>query len=455
MSAPEGYRASSFATPCAESAESAESVGDGGFPRIPRLPRRGTWETPDLEPAALYGLAGQWAEAMQPFTEASVVGSIISTLLAFGNAAGGSPYVQVGAIRHRCNENAVLVGPTSTSRKGETMTIGLRPIELADPAWTDRIQRGFGSGEAVVMEVRDRVVELDDEGDETVVDTGASDKRLLIHEDELAHVLAVAGRDGSTLSPLMRNAWDGRRLENRVKRSKAVATDAHVSVVSGITRDELLRRVPEVEIANGFLNRFLIVAVTRSKLLADPPPIRGDLEAEYVEAFADRLRFARREGSGAIRRDSEASAIWTHAYEDELAVERYGLAGAACSRAEAHTLRLSMLYALLDRSTAIRREHVEAALALWRYCEQSALLIFGDRLGDPTADTILDALDQAGETGLTRDELRDVFSRHRTRGELDSALRLLLDAGWITEAIEETGGRPATRYRLAARRNGR
>jgi Protein of unknown function (DUF3987) len=453
MNVPAGYttRFGDENFSCAESAESAEK----GLPRIPRLSRNGTrWEPPPLDPVAVHGLAGAWAEAVQPFTEASVPGVLASTIVAFGNAVGGSPYVDVGATQHHCNEAALLVGPTSSGRKGETMTLGMRPLQQADPAWSDQVKRGFGSGEAIIEEVRDPILGFNEDGDEVVVTEGATDKRLLVQEDELAQVLAVAAREGSTLSPLMRNAWDYRRLENRVKHRKAIATNAHVSVLSGITPDELLRRVPELEIANGFLNRFLIVAVKRSKLLSDPPPLRRDLETEYVEAFRDRLAYAREHCAGPIRRDPDARRRWDRLYRGELAIDRYGIAGAACSRAEAHGARLSLLYALLDRSAIIRVQHVEAAVALWRYCEQSARLVFGDRLGDTTADTILEAIEQQGRVGITRDELRDVFSRHRSRTDLDLALRLLLDAGRITETTEETGGRPATRYRPAPQAHG-
>jgi len=431
----------------AESAESAESAerGRGDFPRLARLPRRREWTVPELESEALHGLAGAWAEAVQPFTEAAPVGVLVATLLAFGSAVGHTPHVQVGALRHHANEFAVLVGPTSSGRKGEAMTLGCRPLRLADDGWTKRICGGFGSGESVVAEVRDPIVEHTEQGDQAV-DAGADDERLLVLEDEFASVLAIAGRDGSTLSSLLRRAWDGTLpLENRTKARKSVASRHHVSALTAITPDELVRRVPETEIANGFLNRFLLVAVRRSHLLAEPPPLPGHLEAGYVEAFQAALTFARKRG-GALVRDPEARERWKVAYEEELAIDRYGLAGAACSRAEAHATRLSLLYALLDRSKQIRCEHVEAALALWRYCERSALLVFGDRLGDQVADAIVEALDAKG---LTRDELRDVFSRHRTAAELDNALALLLAAGRITEETEVTGGRPATRYRLA------
>ena len=59
------------------------------------------------------------------------------------------------------------------------------------------------------------------------------------------------------------------------------------------------------------------------------------------------------------------------------------MAGAATARAEAHTARLALLYALLDCSDVIRLAHLEAALAFWAYSAASARWVFGDSIGDP------------------------------------------------------------------------
>jgi hypothetical protein len=92
-----------------------------------------------------------------------------------------------------------------------------------------------------------------------------------------------------------------------------------------------------------------------------------------------------------LRRDAEATAIWQDVYPS-LSEGAPGLFGAATSRAEAQVLRLSVLYAALDRSAVITADHLLAALAVWRYAEESARWIFGDATGDPTADTIIGAL---------------------------------------------------------------
>lgn len=407
----------------------------------------GGWRLPDLDPAALYGIAGEYALMVQPFTEACVAGVLISVLIGFGNAANRNAYTDVGGTRHYVNENALLVGPTGTGRKGEAMNIGLRPIRAANAEWVDCVKRGFGSGEAIVESVRDRVAVL--EGDaERIIDEGAKDKRLLLYEDEFSHVITVAGREDSTLSSHIRNAWDSRRLEARTKGKALIATDAHVSVLAGITPTELVRRMPETELANGFLNRFVLVAVDRSQVLPDPPRIPPDFDAEWADRFGAPLAWTRRHGAGHMERDHEARALWDRAYRAELSISRYGLAGAVCSRAEAHVLRLSMIYALLDRSTEIREVHIRAAIALWRYCEASALLVFGDRLGDPAADTILNALHDRGE--MTRDQIVNLFSRHKSRAEIDNALSALEAIGRITSATVGTGERPRTVVRIRA-----
>jgi hypothetical protein len=87
--------------------------------------------------------------------------------------------------------------------------------------------------------------------------------------------------------------------------------------------------------------------------------------------------------------------------------------------------------------------HLEAALAVWRYAADSARWIFGDSLGDPTADEIW-ALAKDRPGGVTRTEVRDLFSRNKKAREIDRALVVLEDAGRLQRRIvADRRGRPA------------
>ncbi len=105
-----------------------------------------------------------------------------------------------------------------------------------------------------------------------------------------------------------------------------------------------------------------------------------------------------------------------------------GLAGAATARAEAHVVRLALTYALLDCSEHIDLTHLEAGLAVWRYSADSAAWIFGDSLGDRTADEIWAAAKDR-PAGVTRTEVSDLFGRSKKRLELERARGVFEDAG--------------------------
>jgi hypothetical protein len=154
------------------------------------------------------------------------------------------------------------------------------------------------------------------------------------------------------------------------------------------------------------------------------------------------IRFAR--DVGEMKRTSEARSLWHEVYP-ALSDGSPGLFGSVISRAEAQVLRLSMLYALLDCSAEIRREHLAAALAVWRYAEDSCRYIFGDTLGDPIADEILRIL-RAGPEGVTRAEIHGYFGRNLAEAQMTRALKLLLENGLATFRREQTGGRPAERW---------
>jgi hypothetical protein len=153
---------------------------------------------------------------------------------------------------------------------------------------------------------------------------------------------------------------------------------------------------------------------------------------------------------GQITRDQEAADVWGHDNGEggvyrELTRVRQGMFGAVTARAAPQVLRLSLIYALLDGAEHIGKKHLSAALEVWRYCEDSARYIFGEKLGDLTADRILDALKQNPE-GLTRREINDLFLRHKSASEITRALGVLRNAGFAETRTEETGGRPVERW---------
>ncbi len=144
---------------------------------------------------------------------------------------------------------------------------------------------------------------------------------------------------------------------------------------------------------------------------------------------------------GRVAMTDKARSKWAAVYPS-LSGAKPGLLGAIIARAEAQTVRLALIYALLDGSDQIDLPHLEAALAVWEYCELSAVHIFGRAIGDPVADEIERALQHAGAGGMTRTAIRDMFSRNHSGPRTSAALQLLMRMGRARFEIDASGGRP-------------
>ena len=401
---------------------------------------------PELDAAALYGLPGDVVRAFEPHTEADPVAILANLLCAFGNVIGRGAFARVGTTEHHLKLFAGLVGETAKGRKGESWGPVKTLAEAIDPGWSaGRVMGGLSSGEGLIYAVRDEV-RGERKGEEVVLDPGELDKRLLALEGELAGLLKVMAREGNTLSATIRQAWDGDRLRTMTKNSPTRATGAHISIIGHITKAELLRHLSDTEAANGFANRFLWLMVRRSKEL----PFGGDVPHEELKDLSRRLDAAVRFGRKPrpVRWGGSARGPWEEVY-GPLSEGKPGLFGAVVGRAEAQTLRLATLYAVMDESEAIEYEHLAAALALWGYAEESARYIFGDATGDPVADDIMEALRAAGDEGLSRTEIRDLFGRHKGADRINRALGELLKLGRVRKEDVPTGGRPTERWYAA------
>ncbi|MGH9286526.1 MAG: DUF3987 domain-containing protein, partial [Acidimicrobiales bacterium] len=144
--------------------------------------------------------------------------------------------------------------------------------------------------------------------------------------------------------------------------------------------------------------------------------------------------------AGQVRLDPAARVEWCDAYA-ELSEAGDGLVGSLCARAEAHVLRLAMLYALVDGDAAIATAHLRAGLALWDYAARS--VAWATRAtADPVAEQIHAAL-AASADGLTRTELRDLFARNLPGARIDAALANLGATGRAQRRRLTTAGRPA------------
>jgi len=406
---------------------------------------------PVLGSVAYHGLAGEVVETILPHTEADPAAMLLQYLVSFGNVVsfgtriGRQSYCIADGAEHYSILYLLLVGPTATGRKGTSAQRIRAVFAKAAPNWVENnIASGLSSGEGILYAIRDAVWGTDKKtGMRVILDAGVEDKRILFDEREFSALLDRMQRPGNSVETIIREAWDCPRvLRTTTKTSPTRATNPCISIAAHITIEEVRQKLNQTSMANGFANRFLYACSRRSKSL----PRGGTVDKNAM----DRLGAATLEAIDAASATSfvdmtpAAIELWDSIY-DKLMAEVPGLIGEIISRGPAQTLRLALVYALLDRAAQIERVHLEAALAVWDYSEASARYIFGDTTGDPLADTILRFLRGAGATGMDRTDISNRLGRHESAAKIDAALGKLLAAGKARYEIEKpaTGiGRP-------------
>jgi hypothetical protein len=413
-------------------------------------------EGPDAYPRpmgedAYYGIAGRFVRLVEPQTEADPNWLLLLFMTYAGNVFGRRAYIRRDGC-HFPNLFSCAVGPTSGGRKGTAFF----PVELffrgIDDDWLKSIQSGLSSGEGLIWCVRDAIYKRNRDGHEVLDDPGISDKRLLVRQTEFFGALQAMRRHGSTLSPTLRDAWDRGYLNSMTKNSPARATDAHISLAANIPPEELRRGLLADDVDNGFANRFLWCCSRGSKFL---PEGGKDLDADLQELRRQFNRVNINSLKGEVTLNADAQDIWGYNSKPDtglyrrLAAPRPGMFGQVTARAAQQVLRLALVHAQLDGVLTIGPSHLEAALEIWRYCEDSCRYLFGDLIGDSTADAILKALRSAPQEGLTRWEINKHFTGNKPAAEIERALHLLAQTRKAGFAMEDTGGkRPAQRWFL-------
>ena len=242
---------------------------------------------------AYYGIAGRFVRLVEPHTEADSV-LHAGAVPGLRRQRARTPHLRLGGRGSALSEHLRLRRRSHVrGRKGSAAGPSQLFFKDIDEDWVRSIQSGLSSGEGLIWCVRDPIYRREKvsqgkgkpaEYEEVLVDPGVDDKRLLVHESEFFGALQAMRRQGNTLSPTMRAAFDKGNLNSMVKNSPAKATDAHITIVGNITKEELLRAMLVDEMDNGFANRFLWACSRRSKCLPEGGRMWEALRASRSES---------------------------------------------------------------------------------------------------------------------------------------------------------------------------
>ncbi|MFK7823750.1 MAG: hypothetical protein AB8G05_06325 [Oligoflexales bacterium] len=383
---------------------------------------------------AYYGPIGESIQLIAPYTEASKEAMLYQLFSLLGCMIGNKVYQLIDGRKQPCLIYVVIVGATSTARKGTSFYRIKNLCKEVNPEWIKEnyINGGSSSGEGLISIVRDP---YSPRSNKEKFDPGVSDKRKFLLEEEFARTLKAMGRESSTLSQLIRVAWDGQDLRIVTKTLDYAATSPHITIVGHITLSELKKLLNQVENTNGFVNRFLWVYSTRSKLLHESIDIPEGHLSNVVSKLQHGLRFCY--SPRRIFVSQSANQFWKEAYSI-LNKDYCDPFGASIARGAAYVRRLAMLLAVFDCSELIEELHLRVAMELWRYCEDGCRLLWGEATGDRVADKVLETL-RKNPDGLSRTQIsQDVLKGNKSKHEIDNALAKLIELNVAGKKLVES-----------------
>lgn len=406
---------------------------------------------PRPDPACLYGLVGDVAQAGSNNTEANPFAIAAAMLAYLGAAVGRGPFMPIGDDWNHARLFMVHVGRSSRGRKGTAKKLIYRinsAVKTLDEYLVPQVHRGgLSTREGLALMIHDGYKDGKNEV------PAIEDKRLLVVESEFANILHQSKRDGNTLSAALRDAWDGTSIRPAVKTCRVWASDPHIGIIGDVTPSELRELMHARELTNGFANRFIFFWAEGDKVLPFPQYTPKDVVAALADRVALVLRFAgadRHVDKDVMRMEfsPEAASLYARLYRGELRDRSAGehITGLLDRRAPV-LLRLAMLFALTDQTNIIAVNHINAAMAWVRYWVDSVKFIFQSAVDEAGAAATTDIAQRivtylAAHGQATRTELtKGCFGGHVSKAALDKALDELITAS--PPAIEvETVPRP-------------
>jgi len=389
-------------------------------------PTAGAFPAPPAA-AAFDGLLGDCVRDLASGTDASEVG-LLGSLIAFcGALIPGAAYF------HRLQTSSpfvALVGESSIGRKGTAM---VRAADaMSDAVGADHVNRvildGLNSGEGLVAALDYKRTHFPYEP--TVG---------LVFEEEYATLLASRGREGSTLDPKMRTAFDGSPISNRRSgETKTVNPPYWLPALIAITPTELRLRLEAGALQSGSANRWLYLPVVKRDGTADnsAPAFEDGRRAAILEA-----RKAALNAKTPISIDPAVTRQLSE-YSDWLPTVAIGVGRDLTRRLGIIAFRVALVHALVERSTVVAPGHLTRAIALTEYARAGIAWVFGETVGNRDADLLFRYLLDRGR--LTKHDITQEITRDplRRQAAIDELTRL--GVAEVSTIHPEGRGRPRT-----------
>lgn len=373
---------------------------------------------------AMRGWVADYIETVSPTTEAVPAFHLGCGLAVAGSLMGRRVGLECGEIVYP-NLFLLLVGPSGNSRKDTAIKRALRLI-------SDSHLLG---GNVNVAEVK---IATDVASSEGITRQLSEHPNSLLYLTEFSKAVNNSRREGTkTITNTLMQAWDTPVvMQNMTKASPIEARFPFLSILAATQPEILADLMTDADIYSGFANRFLFICGGKGEPKPWPPALS---KADSGRLYLDVMDAIKHYGEGTIGRTDEADAYWQDWYlafhgNTALSDEE----SAMVTRHPALALKLALIYAILDRSKRIDREHLEIGTAIvewsWRNI-RPMLPTWGGSIDNKIQAKIIETLRARGP--MSRRDLQRYAKGRRSLKDYHQVFEIMLKTGEIL--LDPTG----------------
>ena len=261
------------------------------FDRIAPYPK-------SLSEEAYYGIAGQFVRLVEPHTEADPNFLLISFLIYAGNVFGRTAFMWAGGDRHFPNLFGCAVGPTATGGRGpqavqsecSSKKLTKNGLPTVSSLASRRVRVSYGPSATRSIPLVERLRANAKQTTQTSALTLELQTNGSSSFSRNSTVLCKRSGDREIRSvQLCATRGTGATSVRWSKTLRSKSSNAHISIIANITREELLRDLLAQDMDNGFANRFLWICSRRSKCLPEGGRIWSVDSSRYKVSSNDGL----------------------------------------------------------------------------------------------------------------------------------------------------------------------
>ncbi len=404
---------------------------------------------PVLHPDSMPGLLGELVNEVCECTEADPATVLIPFLVRFA-AHNNKPFFQMGYEQHRTAVNAAVV--SDGLRSGYVIVDKILDDLFAGVGDAPKFMPGpIGSGKDLLSQILDEQLNKESDDDDFEPHQPKGGKRLLVHDKHFALTLERAKKKDSAISYTLKKLFDNysAKLPIHSNENSVQATNAHVNILSYISRADITPLLPFFQGPADFADRFVWALVKRQQRQPLPTCMPEKRMKYFKKKVAELIKSARKLDE--VTMTNTAKTLWAKEYP-ALTMELSGAAGSVLAYSEVHAIRHALNYSVIagHKKSFIYSDDVIASLALMNFSRESALMLFNGCQRDIIQTKILGALLNAHNNAMSLTEIsNDVFKHNLSSEDIGKALDSLEASKLLQISKNYTGGAPRTTVMLS------